>query len=143
MISREGSAIRVERAEVRMWKEVIAGSLACFGFTIAFLFGGRDPPYLQFAIPMAVLGAALAVARFRSKDVLVIEPDRIGIGDVGKEWMAWIERDRIGSASVRGLPVAAVWFYDPEGKLFHTHPFSHFEPKELRQALSEAGIPER
>lgn len=42
-----------------------------------------------------------------------------------------------------GLPVAAVWLYDPEGKLLHTHPFTHFEPKELRQALRDGDIPER
>ena len=51
MIVREGSTIRVERVGSRMWKEVIAGSVLGFGFVIASLFGGREPPYLQFAIP--------------------------------------------------------------------------------------------
>lgn len=91
---------------------------------------------------MAVFAVVVTVGRFRTKDVLVIEPDRLGIGKVGKSTV-WSDRALIGFFRVKALPVVAVWFYSPEGKLIHTYPFSHFAPKELRQAFLEAGIPER
>lgn len=125
-----------------MWREVVGGSLLFIGSVIAFLFFGREPPYLQFAIPMALLGVVVCVGRFRIKDVLVIEPNRLGIGRAGKPTV-WSDRARIGFVGIKAIPMVAVWFYDPDGKLLHTHPFAHFDAKELRQALRDAGIPER
>ncbi len=58
----------------------------------------------------------MTVGRFRTKDVLVVEPDRLGIGKVGKPTV-WSDRALIGFFRVTALPVVAVWFYSPEGKL--------------------------
>ena len=72
----------------------------------------------------------------------MIEPDRLGITK-GKKPTVWSERAAIGSVRVTGLPYPTVWFYSPAGKLLDTYPFFDFDPKELRQAFREAGIPER
>ena len=74
--------------------------------------------------------------------MLVIEPDRLGITK-GKKPTVWSERAGIGFVRVTGLPYPTVWLYSLEGKLLDTYAFFDFDPKELRQAFREAGIPER
>jgi len=134
VIAREGSTIRVERVESRMWRVVAPFGVVSFGAAVAFWFGGPRAPNPEFAIPMAVFAVVVTVGLFRARDVLMIEPGRLGIGKVKKPTV-WSDRALIGSFRVKALPMVAVWFYSPDGKLIHTYPFSHFDPKELRHAF--------
>ena len=67
MIVREGSTIRVERSESRMWKHLVPFALVSFGSAVAFWFGGPRAPNPEFAIPMAVFALVLTVSAYASR----------------------------------------------------------------------------
>lgn len=139
MIRQDGQATRVERVESRMWVE--SGVGAGIAVILAGYFATRpvQPFGLVVAAVLVLLGLGLLVTGIRRRAVCVIELSRVGWGDVdGRMW--WFERDRVASARVVRLPVTAVSLFDGRDKLVAHRILSFFDPEELRQAFTEAGI---
>jgi hypothetical protein len=143
MIVREGSEIRVERVEWRMWVET--GVLLVGSLILAVYFTALpNRPFTYFAAAAVVaFGLLLFVSGMRRRQVCVIEPRRFGFGYLDKDKMWWFDRDCLASVRVRKDLLLQVRFYGHDGRMFATSVFAYFDPKELRQAFESAGIPVR
>ena len=142
MITTKGVETRVERVEWRMWVET--GAVAICGLFLAiYLAVQPNRPFSYLAAGgVTALAVLLFVSGVRRRGVCIIEPTKIRYGFLkGKMW--WLDRDRVGSVLVRQDLLLQVRFYGHDGKMFASHVFGHFNPKELRQAFESAGIPVR
>lgn len=141
-IYREGSEIRVERSEKTARLTALAGSAAAL--YVAGYGATKSDDLAGWLLVVAVLlfGAGLSFVALRQRHVVIIRPDQIAAGHIGRD-LAWYDRSEIESVEIAINVLLQLRFYDTQGQLRQAVVLSHFDKNELREAFEEAGIPLR
>lgn len=138
-IYREGSEIRIERSEkmARLAALAMSGGaiyLAGYGATKSDDLAGW-----MLVAAVLLLGAGLSFVALRQRHVVIIRPDQIGAGHIGRN-ILWCDRSEIESVQIATNLLLQLRFYNAQGELRQAVVLSHFDKNELREVFEEAGI---
>jgi hypothetical protein len=144
-ISGDDGIIRIERAEWMAW--LVSAVVVALGIALILMswpWGREFQPAqtLPLVIGIALFVTIAVVSYLRARHQVGIEPKRIGVGTVRRE-PQWFDRDNIRLITVRGGPVTRIMIHDRTGRRVLSRGLIFLRAGELRQVISEAGLPLR
>lgn len=141
MIYRDDGEIRVERDDRGVRTAIIVFGGLSLVLALIVLVSARETGRFAVALGPIGMGAILCAWVYRNRPEVVILPDRVGRGRVGKRVYYWTPRAEIDHAQFfRGLFFEVI-LYRADGSIAAQISCPLCNPLELRQAFTEAGIP--